>query len=87
MVARFLAASQSASFGQTHGATCRALATKWNMPAELAIDVAALALYDVIIMAGTPSCSDCCMASSHSQCSLNSSARTAVLMTSWSMCW
>ena len=30
----------------------RSLAAKWNMPAELAIDVAALALYDVVVMAG-----------------------------------
>ncbi len=31
---------------------CRALATKWKMPAELTLDVAGLALYNVIIMAG-----------------------------------
>ncbi len=31
---------------------CRALAAKWKMPAELTLDVAGLALYNVIIMAG-----------------------------------
>ena len=30
----------------------RKLAAQWHMPVELAIDVAALALYDIVIMAG-----------------------------------
>ena len=48
-----LSALQLESVG-TRGATRRALAARWNMPAELALDVAGLALYDVIIMAGMP---------------------------------
>ena len=36
----------------TFYASCRGLGMKWRMPAELAIDVAALALYNVVIMAG-----------------------------------
>ena len=51
-----VAANKSPGVGRFDDATRRALATKWNMPAELAIDVAGLALYDVIIMAGVPSC-------------------------------
>jgi len=30
----------------------RALAAKWRMPTELAVDLAALSLYDIIIYAG-----------------------------------
>ena len=31
--------------------SCRALAARWNMPVELAVDLAALALYDIVIFA------------------------------------
>jgi hypothetical protein len=30
----------------------RSLAARWNMPTELAVDLAALSLYDIIIYAG-----------------------------------
>lgn len=40
----------------------RALAARWNMPTELAVDLAALSLYDVIIYAGEWRCFDFCNA-------------------------
>ena len=46
MVLKRHAGSLEASF------LSRALAAKWKMPAELALDVAGLSLYNVIIMAG-----------------------------------
>ena len=33
----------------THAVPCSALAQRWNMPRELAYDLAALALYDIVI--------------------------------------
>ena len=32
-----------------HPVSCSALAQRWNMPRELAYDLAALALYDIVI--------------------------------------
>ena len=32
-----------------HPVPCSALAQRWNMPRELAYDLAALALYDIVI--------------------------------------
>ena len=35
----------------SHHPACRALAIKWRMPVELALDLVALALYDIVIYA------------------------------------
>ncbi len=49
---RVVADASDAADVDTCKAPRRSLAAKWHMPAELAIDVAALALYDVVVMAG-----------------------------------
>ena len=42
----------------------RALAARWKMPAELTLDVAGLALYNIIIMAGARNSDTCVIARS-----------------------
>jgi hypothetical protein len=44
----------------------RSLAARWNMPTELAVDLAALSLYDIIIYAGV----HCYHSLSHVVCAL-----------------